>query len=113
MPTRGENTDKQPLPQLPEELIEARATIDNIDAVLIHVLAERFKCTQKVGHIKAQYKLAAEDKEREAKQIIRLRKLADESGLDPVFAEKFLKFIVEEVIRHHLDIADNLQEEKA
>ena len=34
------------------------------------------------------------------------RNLAEEAGLDPVFAEKFLKFIVEEVIRHHIGIAE-------
>ena len=27
--------------------------------------------------------------------------VAQESGLDPAFAEKFLNFIVAEVIRHH------------
>ena len=38
---------------IPEALAEARRTIDNIDAALIHILAERFRCTQRVGHIKA------------------------------------------------------------
>ena len=31
------------------ELKALRASIDNIDAALVHMLAERFKCTQKVG----------------------------------------------------------------
>ena len=39
---------------IPAELAEARATIDNIDAALVHILAERFRCTQRVGHIKAR-----------------------------------------------------------
>ena len=82
---------------LPQELIEARKTIDNIDAALIHILAERFRCTQKVGLIKAVHA-------RESVQIARLRSLATESGLDPDFAEKFLNFMVREVIRHHEDI---------
>ena len=34
---------------VPAELAEARATIDNIDAALVHILAERFRCTQRVG----------------------------------------------------------------
>ena len=63
---------------IPAELAEARATIDNIDAALVHILAERFRCTQ--------------------------RTLAASSGLDPDFAEKFLGFMVREVIRHHEDI---------
>lgn len=89
------------LKALPEELLAARGTIDNIDAALVYMLAERFRCTKVVGRIKYTYNLPAADKTREAQQIQRLRSLAEESGLDPVFAEKFLKFIVEEVIRHH------------
>ncbi|MDO4258608.1 MAG: chorismate mutase [Actinomycetaceae bacterium] len=89
---------------LPEELVEARSTIDNIDAALIHILAERFRCTQKVGHIKARYRLPAGDPQREARQVVRMRALAESAGLDPDFAEKFLDFMVTEVIRHHEDI---------
>lgn len=91
---------------IPPELAQARATIDNIDAALIHILAERFKCTQKVGYLKARLGLNPEDKGREQRQIARLRALAEQAGLDPVFAEKFLNFIVQEVIRHHIDIAE-------
>ena len=90
--------------RLPSELIEARKTIDNIDAALIHILAERFRCTQKVGVIKAVHELPPADPVREQVQIARLRALAAESGLDPDFAEKFLNFMVKEVIRHHEDI---------
>ena len=83
------------------ELLRLRASIDNLDAVLLHTLAERFKLTQKVGVLKAENDLPPSDKQREAEQIYRLRKLADDAGLDPAFAEKFLSFIVAEVIRHH------------
>lgn len=88
-------------PQTPPELVEYRATIDNIDAALVHLLAERFRCTQKVGQLKARLNLPPADPEREAQQVARLQSLAADSGLDPVFAEKFLRFIVDEVIRHH------------
>lgn len=91
--------------QIPPGLASARATIDNIDAAVIHILAERFRCTQEVGRLKAELGLPPADPEREQRQIERLRRLADESGLDPVFAEKLLRFIVTEVIRHHEDIA--------
>ncbi|WP_182354204.1 chorismate mutase [Flaviflexus huanghaiensis] len=92
---------------IPEGLRTARESIDNIDAALIHILAERFRCTQQVGRLKAELGLPASDPQREERQIARLRALAEESGLDPVFAEKFLKFIVTEVIRHHEDFAKN------
>jgi chorismate mutase len=82
-------------------LIEYRRSIDNIDAALIHVLAERFKCTRKVGALKARYSLPPADPKREAQQIERLRSLALAADLDPRFAEKFLNFIIAEVIRHH------------
>lgn len=97
--------------EVPERLADYRRTIDNIDAALVHVLAERFRCTQKVGVLKAELGLPAADPEREALQIERLRRLADEAGLDPVFAEKFLNFIVAEVIRHHEEIANAADEE--
>ncbi|MGO1402753.1 MAG: chorismate mutase [Flaviflexus sp.] len=92
---------------IPEGLRTARESIDNIDAALIHILAERFRCTKQVGKLKAELGLPASDPGREERQIARLKTLAEESGLDPVFAEKFLKFIVTEVIRHHEEFAEN------
>ncbi len=83
------------------ELDDMRSSIDNIDAALVHLLAERFKCTQRVGRLKAAHELPPSDPAREARQIERLRALAVESDLDPAFAEKFLTFIIDEVIRHH------------
>ena len=83
------------------ELNRLRDSIDNIDAALIHLLAERFKCTKAVGEFKATHGLPPADPAREAVQIKRLRELAASAKLDPDFAEKFLAFIVQEVIRHH------------
>jgi chorismate mutase len=83
------------------ELQRLRDSIDNIDAALVHLLAERFKCTQAVGQYKATHGLPPADPAREAEQIARLRALALAAKLDPDFAEKFLNFIVTEVIRHH------------
>lgn len=78
-----------------------RKSIDNIDAAIIHMLAERFRITQAVGRHKARTALPPADPEREERQIARLRALAEQAELDPEFGEKFLRFIIEEVIRHH------------
>jgi chorismate mutase len=91
---------------IPADLTRLRSSIDNIDAALIHLLAERFKATQQVGVLKAERGMPPADPDREERQIQRLRALAADAGLDPVFAEKFLNFIVGEVIRHHVRIAE-------
>ena len=94
-------------PAVREELARLRESIDNIDAAVVHMLAERFKATQQVGHLKARHQLPAADPAREARQIARLRALAESARLDPAFAEKFLNFIIAEVIRHHERIAED------
>lgn len=88
-------------PSLPSELLTLRDSIDNIDAAIIHMLAERFRCTQCVGVMKAEHDLPAADPSREERQVARLRALAATAKLDPEFAEKYLAFVVREVIRHH------------
>ncbi|PFG15801.1 chorismate mutase [Propionicimonas paludicola] len=87
------------------ELVALRGSIDNLDAAIICLLAERFKITQRVGLLKKQHGLAAADPEREDQQIARLRQLAASANLDPEFAEKWLTFVVAEVVRHHEAIA--------
>ena len=87
------------------ELRRLRDSIDNMDAALVHLLAERFKITQQVGVLKAEHGLPPADPAREAQQIARLRTLAGQAKLDPEFAEKFLSFVVAEVVRHHEALA--------
>ena len=84
-----------------ELLAVQRGHIDNLDAILVYTLAERFKATQAVGVLKAQHELPAPDPAREARQIERLQKLSEDADLDPEFTKKFLSFIISEVIRHH------------
>lgn len=91
----------QDTPAADPVLASFRSSIDNIDAALIHMLAERFRITQAVGAYKAQNDLPASDPGREERQIARLRNLAEEANLDPDFGEKFIRFIIDEVIRHH------------
>lgn len=78
-----------------------RESIDRLDAILVYTLAERFKQTEAVGALKASHDLPPSDPDREARQIERLENLSVEADLDPEFAKKFLKFVIQEVIRHH------------
>ena len=89
------------------ELARLRGSIDNLDSALVCLLAERFKITQRVGELKAELGLPPADPGREAQQIERQRRHAHDAHLDPEFAEKFLTFIVSEVVRHHEQIARN------
>ena len=82
-------------------LADLRDDIDNLDAILVYTLAQRFRATKSVGRLKAEHGLPPADPAREGRQIERLQKLCDDSGLDPEFAQKFMRFIVSEVIRHH------------
>ena len=82
-------------------LKEHRESIDRLDAIAIYTLAERFKHTQAVGRLKAEHDLPPSDPAREAEQIARLERLAEDADLDPAFAKKFLNFVISEVIRHH------------
>jgi chorismate mutase len=84
-----------------EKLARYRLSIDNMDAALIHIIAERFRITKQVGQFKVANSLPPADKSREQNQIKRLRGLAEKADLDPDFAEKLLNFIIQEVIRHH------------
>lgn len=111
--TTSDNDDKGGIdpsvidPSVQAELDRLRGSIDNIDAAVVHMLAERFKCTQQVGVLKAVHHLPPADPARESRQITRLRQLAESARLDPAFAEKLLNFIIAEVIRHHETIADS------
>lgn len=91
----------QPETEIPQELLQIRKSIDNLDAALIHILAERFRCTKSVGLLKARHNLPPADPNREKRQVERLRSLAENADLDPDFAEKLLNFVIKEVIQHH------------
>ena len=89
-----------------EILLRLRGSIDNIDAALVYMLAERFRATKQVGRLKAEHGMPASDPAREEQQIARLRSLALEADLDPEFAQKWFAFVVAEVIRHHVAAAE-------
>ena len=71
---------------------------------MVYLLAERFRCTRRVGELKATSGMPAADPARERVMIKRLKALAKDAKLDPGFAEKFINFVIAEVIRHHESI---------
>jgi len=94
--------------KIEKDLSTIRQSIDTIDAALIYMLAERFRCTEAVGFFKARHRLAPTDGVREAYQKERIRQLAEDASLDPDFAEGFLNFVIKHVISHHEKIAEKL-----
>ncbi len=102
--------------QVEKRLAKHRQSIDRLDAILIYTLGERFKHTKAVGKLKGKHELPPADPLREAQQIKRLQKLAQDADVDPDFAGKIISFIIEEVIRHHQKYQDRnrkLQKEQS
>ena len=92
----------------PDEVLAGyRARIDALDNQLMRLLAGRFEITKAVGAHKAEVGLPPADPGREAEQVARLRAIAEEVGMDPAFSEQVFRLIVDEVIRHHLKIAQD------
>jgi len=88
-----------------EQLASYRKTVDNLDSALLHILAERFRCTEQVGHLKAEQALPATDSERERRQMDRSRIIANEVGLSQHFVESLMNLIVSAVVERHKEIA--------
>ena len=93
-------------PMTDDELAAYRASIDEVDEALVRLLAERFRITQGIGVFKADKELPAVDQVRQDRQVDRLRRLAAAEGLDPDFCERFLLFVMDEVVRNHRRIAE-------
>ena len=81
-----------------------RGRIDRIDEELMRLLAERFGLTNQIGRYKKAQQLNAVDEEREQQQLARIRQLAVEVGINPGFAVKLLRGIIDEVVRSHKNL---------
>jgi chorismate mutase len=93
--------------EIKSQLSHYRQSIDNLDAALINILAERFRCTERIGLLKAQYDLPPRDEERERSQLERVRAMATDAHLNPDFAQDLLTFLLREVVRNHAAIAQS------
>ena len=82
-----------------------------IDILLVLMII--FMVAAPMATVSIRLDLPPADPGRERQQVARLRALAEESGLDPIFAEKFFTFIVAEVIQPHEEIRDDHEAERA
>lgn len=83
------------------DILALRQKIDEIDEKWIRLLAERFAVTAEVGKIKAAQDLPSVDKNREAAQMERMRKLAETYSADPRLIENILRLIINETVKRH------------
>ncbi len=93
-----------------DELAAFRRSIDEVDAELVRLLAERFRITHYIGIYKAANDMPPVDLVRQHQQVDGLRQLALAEGLDPDFCERFVHFVMHEVIRNHRHIAESASE---
>ena len=84
-----------------KDLNDLRESLDTIDHALICLLAERFRITQKIGRYKSEHGLPAVDEAREKVQFARIERLARDHELNPEFAAKMLRLIIDEVVENH------------
>lgn len=94
-------------------LEDLRKSIDNIDAALCALYAERFRITEKVGLYKKLHHLPPIDAARERRQFRAIAVLARRHGLDPAFAQKLLRLTIDEVVQKHTKIMEKNDENTA
>ena len=90
-----------------KDLPQLRKELDAIDQELITLLTKRFAVTNLVGHYKKTHGLHPVDEGREAAQMERIRIIAKDTGLNPEFAAKFLRIIIDEVVENHIAIQNS------
>lgn len=84
-----------------EQMEDYRTSIDNLDAALIAILAERFRLTEKIGRAKALAGFEPMDPERERRQLERFRTLSSTHNLDVNVALDLMARIIQHVKDRH------------
>lgn len=95
--TDGDDTD---------ELEVLRKEIDSVDERFVALLAERFRITRRVGRIKAERGLPAQDATREAQIDAKVRRLATEFELDEGLVSDVLRAVIDRVVAEHRAVRD-------
>ncbi len=91
---------------LAAKLADLRRSVDDRDAALVVLLAERFRITEEVGVLKAHAGLAPEDEDRERQMLGRYRLLADQQRLDEEVVLDVMQRIVHQVKVRHKRLRD-------
>lgn len=87
-----------------DELEVLRRQIDAVDERFVELLAERFRITRRVGHIKSERGLPAQDSIREAQIDAKVRRLAAEHQLDEGLVSDVLRAVIDRVVAEHREL---------
>ncbi len=87
-----------------DDLASLRRSIDNIDTAVVALLGERFSLTEKVGLIKAEYGMPAEDMNREREQQAKYAQLASNHHLTAETVSKVMDTIISLVKVRHAEL---------
>jgi monofunctional chorismate mutase len=79
-------------------LLAWRRAIDSIDSTMMELLAARFQVIAEVGQWKTENNIESLDPGRESRMIAALRGVAEHHGLDPAFAERFMRLVLDESV---------------
>jgi chorismate mutase len=77
------------------DLSELRAGIDDVDATLVSLLAQRARLVQGVVRYKRANHMRVVDRAREERMLVRIADLATAEGLDPRVAQQVLRTIID------------------
>ena len=90
--------------RMEDELEVLRRQIDAVDEQFVQLLAERFRITRRVGAIKAERGLPAQDAIREAQIDAKVRRLAADHELDEGLVSDVLRAVIDRVVAEHREL---------
>lgn len=99
--------DDRPIGQhvpMEDELEVLRRQIDAVDERFVELLAERFRITRRVGRIKSERGLPAQDAIREAQIDAKVRRLAADHELDEGLVSDVLRAVIDRVVAEHREL---------
>jgi chorismate mutase/prephenate dehydratase len=82
-----------------DELNRLRDEIDRLDGDLLKILARRMECAQLIGEAKEEVVLPLRDADREEEVLKRIRRSAEETGLEPSFAAEIFRSVIHRSLR--------------